>query len=292
MAQRYWVSGSASNWNNTSNWSLTSGGAGGQSVPIYDSTVFFDSGGIGSCTIDTTVSVMGLNVSTGYSGVIGQNSYDMTVGSLGFYLNDGSFGGQSANVRIDGTGFIGGCRFTSTDRTLSLGGILTFSPAGSGYFHANGGIVSLDASQAGIVATDMTLSTLQCNAVSNVTGKIIVDNLVLNSGALGKLGDSTVHIYKDLYSNSGYNFWSSLNNATLLLDGSHGQNIYNQSGSVIPMLFVDKKTTEQVMCHGTGPLSIRGDFLILDGTFNSGGLDIEIGLLNFTQTAELIVFEP
>jgi len=33
---------SASNWNNTANWSATSGGAGGSSVPASNDTAYFD----------------------------------------------------------------------------------------------------------------------------------------------------------------------------------------------------------------------------------------------------------
>ena len=43
MADRYWVGGSGT-WSslNTSNWSTSSGGAGGASVPTAADNVFFD----------------------------------------------------------------------------------------------------------------------------------------------------------------------------------------------------------------------------------------------------------
>lgn len=57
MANRYWVGGSGT-WNssNTANWSTSSGGSGGASVPSQSDTVYFDnnSGG-GTVTIGSTV---------------------------------------------------------------------------------------------------------------------------------------------------------------------------------------------------------------------------------------------
>ena len=61
-AARFWVAAGSSNWNNTANWSATSGGAGGASVPVIGDDVNFDNGGLGSCTIDIPVSVKTITV--------------------------------------------------------------------------------------------------------------------------------------------------------------------------------------------------------------------------------------
>lgn len=42
LAQRFWVAGGTGNWNSTTNWSTTSGGASGASVPTAIDDVFFD----------------------------------------------------------------------------------------------------------------------------------------------------------------------------------------------------------------------------------------------------------
>jgi hypothetical protein len=63
----YWVADSSANWNDTANWSTSSGGPGGSSVPSTDSTVIFDDLGLGPCILDSTpqIAYMILN---GYTG--------------------------------------------------------------------------------------------------------------------------------------------------------------------------------------------------------------------------------
>ena len=54
MAERHFINGGVdNNWGTTGNWSLTEGGAGGQSVPLSTEDVFFDAGSP-NCTINAT----------------------------------------------------------------------------------------------------------------------------------------------------------------------------------------------------------------------------------------------
>lgn len=284
-SMRYWVAAGSGNWGSVLNWDCTSGGHSDSSLPTFDSTVYFDGNGLGNCMVNVPVSILSLYTLGAYSGTINQNGYDMTVGRASF--QGGFFDGTNANIVIGTSLQVGGCGFTCTDRTLSLGGTLIHAPTGGGYFRDHGGLVSLDGSGANILATtDMTLSALQCNAFNTtLNGQVYVSDLILNSGSLGRSGDGTVHVRRGLYSRSGYNQWSTDNNMMIVMDGTLAQNIYNQSGSIIPMLYVNKPTTPQLLCQGSGPVAIRGDFLLLDGTMNSGGLDIEVGLQNFTEPA-------
>lgn len=72
MADRYWRGGSGT-WNNanTTNWSTTSGGAGGASVPTSGDNVFFDANSTGTCTIAGTVPCANLTF-TGFTGTLAQ----------------------------------------------------------------------------------------------------------------------------------------------------------------------------------------------------------------------------
>ena len=65
----YWIAPTTANWSDSANWSLTSGGSGGATVPGVDGTAIFDTSGAGSCVFDTPVSVQTgtLNLS-GYHG--------------------------------------------------------------------------------------------------------------------------------------------------------------------------------------------------------------------------------
>jgi PKD repeat protein len=62
---RYWVNNTSGVWDNTSNWSTSSGGSSGASVPASSTGVFFDSSGIGLCTVNTDASVQSLSMTDG-----------------------------------------------------------------------------------------------------------------------------------------------------------------------------------------------------------------------------------
>jgi hypothetical protein len=70
VANRYWIG--TGNWDatNTANWSVSSGGAGGASVPSSPDAVFFDAGsGGGTCTVTAVANCAGLNC-TGFTGTL------------------------------------------------------------------------------------------------------------------------------------------------------------------------------------------------------------------------------
>jgi hypothetical protein len=139
-ADRFWVglSGAANNWNNTANWSTTSGGTGGASVPGSADIAIFDGSGLGNCTINATVNVAGLTVQSGYTGTISQGSNAITAGATGAVFSGGTFTGGSASITINGAITISGTAFTATSGTMTLGGNFTFS---SGSFAHNSGTV-------------------------------------------------------------------------------------------------------------------------------------------------------
>ncbi|MDP2930347.1 MAG: SdrD B-like domain-containing protein [bacterium] len=66
---RYWVASADGNWNDTANWSDTSGGASGFSVPSNGQVAVFDSGSTKQCTVNlATVSLLDLIMASGYTG--------------------------------------------------------------------------------------------------------------------------------------------------------------------------------------------------------------------------------
>ena len=92
MASRYWVSAVSSNWNNTANWSTSSGGSGGASVPGASDDVFFDGSGLGDCVIDAAVNVQSIYNDDTYTGHFDNatNNQSITVGTGGFLFFRGS----------------------------------------------------------------------------------------------------------------------------------------------------------------------------------------------------------
>jgi hypothetical protein len=125
MANRYWVGGSGT-WDavTTTNWSATSGGAGGASAPVAADAVIFDSAsGTGTCTtasgaICTTIS---FNTST-LTLVLGANltissSFTLTAGTVdlnSYALRCLIFTSTAANARTLAFGATGKVEITRT----------------------------------------------------------------------------------------------------------------------------------------------------------------------------------
>ncbi|MGA2959288.1 MAG: hypothetical protein ABSF48_26650, partial [Thermodesulfobacteriota bacterium] len=135
---RHWVASSASNWNNTSNWSTTSGGSGGSSVPGSSDDVYFDSGGVGNCSIDATVNVNSFTIS-GYSGTITQQTGITIAIATTFSQSSGTFTGGDSAIGINGNFSLSVGTFTSTSGILSVTGYWTHT---SGTFNNNNGTVT------------------------------------------------------------------------------------------------------------------------------------------------------
>jgi hypothetical protein len=105
MALRYWVAGGTGNWNSTTNWSTSSGGASGASVPTAsDDAVFNASSGAGTAIINVaTAAVISINF-TGFTGTLEVNN---TLSAVSATLGTGmSFSTNSGTpiLRLAGTG--------------------------------------------------------------------------------------------------------------------------------------------------------------------------------------------
>lgn len=90
-ATRYWVGGhpTNNNWNQTgsgtTNWSATSGGAAGASVPTSTDDVIFDGAGASgntASTISATITVLSFTVTSGYTNTITHNAVLTVAGNV------------------------------------------------------------------------------------------------------------------------------------------------------------------------------------------------------------------
>ena len=126
MPNRYWVTGGTGNWSSTTNWSATSGGGSGASVPTAADDVFFDAGS-GSGTVTTTAGATCLSANfSGFIGTFNANTSWSVATSLTF----------SSTMTITGTGNI--------VKTAS-GGTWTFNTktyTGGWVYHIGGGSVT------------------------------------------------------------------------------------------------------------------------------------------------------
>jgi len=80
VANRFWVGGTGS-WSDTAHWATTSGGAGGQTVPVFSDVVTVDNhaSGLngGTLTVDQTVNVTSITAGSA-NGTINFGSNNVT----------------------------------------------------------------------------------------------------------------------------------------------------------------------------------------------------------------------
>ncbi len=86
MAARFWVAGGTGNWNDTSNWSATTGGASGASVPGSADTAALDANsGAGTVTLDISPDIQTLTC-TGFTGALAFGPYNNLIKSNKLFI--------------------------------------------------------------------------------------------------------------------------------------------------------------------------------------------------------------
>ena len=140
MANRYYVGtgtlGSPTNWNSTSRWSTTSGGASGASVPGTSDTAIFDLHS-GYCTTDVNISIAAMTVGntlSAYSGalIIG-TGFSLTVSGALQGLTSGASAVGEINLNGQTCSF-GSVTFSATNCAFFVAGAATISLTGTGNF--------------------------------------------------------------------------------------------------------------------------------------------------------------
>lgn len=145
MANRYWIGTTSSSWTNSANWSDTSGGGTGASVPTIADDVFFDSNSNGGNNLTITSSVsaksltftgftktvtflsanvsvagnvtLGSGMTFGYSGT--DNTYGIIFTGSGTLISAGIAGPK---ITVNGSGIVVtlGDEFNAPSRTITV----------------------------------------------------------------------------------------------------------------------------------------------------------------------------
>ncbi|PCJ57476.1 MAG: hypothetical protein COA79_15710 [Planctomycetota bacterium] len=144
---RYWISTANSNFKFTANWSTTSGGPGGASVPGSSDKAILDGNGTGRCTINAAVNVAGIHIKSDYPDRIQfKKDKGYIIGSLGFIQDGGETRFTGAwSITINGDLKITGGLFTATVATTNIGGDIWFT--GGTFAHGSGTIILTGTSQ-------------------------------------------------------------------------------------------------------------------------------------------------
>lgn len=295
MAARFWVGGTGT-WNNssTTNWSATTGGAGGASAPTNADTVTFDanSGTAATVTVastavslSTTVNKADINLSLSGSPTLctAAGTLTLTLGTItlnNFTISTGIFSSDNANTRTIafGSGNIALTSTTAATVVLAMATATGFTWTGTGGFTRN-------------MAATATM-TLGSTAGGSSTSAV---NIIVNAGA------STLTLTASSHFNS-LNFTGStcsVNNQVNV----YGDVIFASGGTYTGFSPVFKATTtfsslgkqiNSMIVSGTGITVTLGDALtvspsffttLTEGTLDLNGFSLSTG--TFTSSGTL-----
>jgi hypothetical protein len=186
MPNRFWVGAGTWNGTNTVNWSATSGGAGGASIPLSTDDVYFDANS-GNCTVTTNIRSCN-NLS--FRGVSGSSNYTATF-ILNISLNVGGGLILSPSMTLGNTGIAFNFNGSGTYNIVSNGKTVT-----TNFSFNNVGIWNF--TDAFTITRVLTVSLGTINFTTNAT----LFTLTINNAITGNSG-GTVNMNAGTITSSG-----------------------------------------------------------------------------------------
>ncbi|MCK5013631.1 MAG: hypothetical protein KAS66_07415, partial [Candidatus Omnitrophica bacterium] len=138
-------------WSTAVNWT-------GDTVPGVSDFAVFDNTSDNNCVIDGNISILGIDINSGYDGAISQGASTVTIS--GFTQDAGTFTGVSVAIDINGSFSLGAGAFTSTSDVLTISG--NFSKTGGTFTH-NSGTATFDGTVAQTITGANTWNNLTIN---------------------------------------------------------------------------------------------------------------------------------
>lgn len=285
---KYWIGPADGSFGNNLHWSLSSTGTNDTTAPGSGDIATFSADSTTNSTIDADVNVAGINITSGYTGVITQNSTKtVTVGSSNYVQANGTFTGGDSNIDINGAFTLSGGQFTSTTATLSVTGVWTHTSGGT-FSHNNGTVLAdITASRTWDVNGSESFYKFNLNGSSNWTLTIAAgDTFTFNDDVTftnGATNTGFMEAKKNVAFLSGYDSGSS----PLHLTGSANQEL-NLTGATA--LFDGNLTVNK----SGGTVTLKSDltmnvssqdfiFISSDGTFDMAGYALSVAD-DFTQS--------
>jgi len=254
MAARFWVGGSGT-WDNssTSNWSATSGGAPGASVPNASDTVTFDSNSGTAATVTVAATAVSLNTTVNKSDIIlslsgsptlvvSTQTLTLTTGTVvlnSYTLTIGRFLSQNTNVRtVDfGTGNITltGSATTIWATIIATNLIFLGTPIVNATHSGASGTRVINGS-----STSASTSNIASFNISAGTDTVTVANSFNNinfTGFSGTLNNSARTIYGNLTISSGMALTAGTSDTTFAATSGTQQITTNSKTLDFPLTF-------------------------------------------------------
>ncbi|PIY82871.1 MAG: hypothetical protein COY78_04470 [Candidatus Omnitrophica bacterium CG_4_10_14_0_8_um_filter_44_12] len=252
---RYWLGTASVNWNDTANWSATSGGAGGADVPSTGDTAIFNASGNNPCTVNiATVSLATLNIQSGYTFKLDANANDITVSGNATVAGGELELDSSSQLTVEGTLTVSGGTLDGLSGTIDANGNVTVSggelvaPSGnfniagnfsrtSGIFTHSSGTVVFDGAGAATIFGDTAFWNFSCTTLGKQINFTAGTNQTVNH-TLTLTGGSGTGEKISLYSTASGAKWG------ITLAGA------NQTASYIDVKDADANT-HTVACYNS-----------------------------------------
>jgi hypothetical protein len=225
MANRYWVGG-AGTWNTTSttNWSDTSGGAGGFSVPTVADSVFFDQAGTYTVTMTGALACLDITVSAGTVTFATGTSPTLNVrGSMS--LRAGTVWAAVITITFSAT---------TTGQTITTNGVTLTN--GVIVFDGVGGQWTLGSNLTTSNSLTLTAGTFDTSSTNNYQLSVVT---ISSSGTIARtlnLNSSTVNVTSFLANtttnftfNAGNSQLNFISSSSTLSGSASGLTFYNVS---------------------------------------------------------------
>ncbi len=270
---RYWASAVNAVWNSTNSWSLSSGGTGNAPPPSSTHTVVLDgsNGKVGVSSVNTTVSISTLVVTSGYSGSLNTQGFGVTITS-GIFQTGGTINLSSSAVGLTGALNLTGGTFTAGMSTFTLTGSSSQTLTAT-----SGSLANLVLNKtAGTVALGNNLSlngAFTLTAGTFTTGnpgfQLTVSSDIRQTGGTWTMNGSTISFSQSWARTAG-----NMNDMTSVLTLLNGNTqTLNLGTTSFYHLTINKSAGGVTLSNN---LDIDGDLTLQSGTFTPGSRTIDV----------------
>ena len=255
MAARFWVTGGTGNWNSTTNWSATSGGASGASVPGSADTAAFDaSSGSGTVTLDISPTIQTLTC-TGFTGTLAFGTNTISLNSTGTIFTG------ATTMTVTGTPLIICTNSSSATRTISPGAV-TEANSISFRIAAGTGILTLTSNQ-NVKDLDFTDGT-------NPTGYA------------GSLSANSISVYGSFKASTGMT--PAAGTGTLTFAATSGTKTINTAGVTFDRTFTFNGVGGTWQLASALTSGATRTVVLTNGTLDLNGYTLTTGLFSSTNS--------
>jgi hypothetical protein len=243
------ASGVNTNWSTVNNWCGTvkvdHSGCNGGAAPGNGDVAIFDGTCSSNCSthMTTNIDVNGLNLNSGYTGTITQDTGNsVNIGGTGYSQAAGTFVGSSGGdgITLNGPFSLSGGTFTNTSGTMT--DRADFSVTNTPTFSAHGGLIDFSRGCGGINITPGTIAYNNinfgggCPSFNLQNGTMTVNGDMAISSGNGGMDSGTIMLGGNLSATSNGRITGS---AIVRLTGNAGgQTITGTAGSTIPNLVI------------------------------------------------------